>query len=108
MNKQTVIIITASTALGFIGDVLTYSIAASKQDGFKLHVPKGKDLALVLISGIVGGYLIDLAVKKISRAASTEAENSLDDAVDSAKAKIAKGELASNMVPTIVWMPKVA
>ena len=103
MNRQTVIIISASTALGFIGDVLTYSIAASKGGSFKMHVPKGKDLLFVVIAGVVGGYLIDLAVKKIQRAASSEAENALDDVVEEEKKKIAAGGVTGEM-PKIIWI----
>ncbi len=33
LDKRTVIVVGASTVIGFFGDVLTYSLAASKSSG---------------------------------------------------------------------------
>lgn len=103
MNKQTLIIVSSSAALGFLGDVITYSVAASAGKKFNIHFPKGKDLALVIITGVITGFIIDYAVKEIQRNASTEMENALDDLVQAEKKKIQDGQIKNAIPKSIVW-----
>ena len=104
MNKRTIIVVGASTAIGFIGDVMTYSVAASKgQQGFKFVVPKGKDLASVLLLGIVGGFIIDWTLKQIENSLKSDEERQLDELVDREREKIEKGQIFGKTPKEIVW-----
>jgi hypothetical protein len=104
MNKRTLIVVGASTAIGFLGDVMTYSVAASKgQAGFKFVIPKGKDLASVLLLGIVGGFIIDWSLKKIEESLKTDEEVKLDDLVEKEYERIESGELFNKTPQRVVW-----
>lgn len=112
-DKTTLLIVAASTGVGFIGDVGTYSVAASRGGKFKIAFPKGKDLALVLIMGIVGGFVIDWAVKKISRFVMSDAEKSLSDLFEAEVENIRSGKRQGVIPAAIEWvsqatMPKAA
>jgi hypothetical protein len=105
MNKRTIIVVGASTAIGFLGDVMTYSVAASKQgDGkFRFVIPKGKDLASVLLLGIVGGFVIDWTLKKIEESLMTEEEKKLNELVMKERDKIEKGQIFGKTPTSIIW-----
>ena len=81
MNKRTLIVVGASTAIGFLGDVATYSVAASKGGAFRIVFPKGKELVSVLLLGIVGGFILDYGVKLIEENVKTQEERELDKLV---------------------------
>ena len=104
MEKRTLIVVGASTAIGFVGDVATYSVAASKGGGaFRLVIPKGKDLAAVLFLGIVGGFVIDYSLKLIEDAMKTPEEKMLDDLFGEEKRKLSKGQLVGRKPTNVVW-----
>ena len=103
LNKKTAIIIGASTAVGFIGDVMTYSVAASKGGKFRIAVPKGRDLVNVLVLGIVGGFILDYALKGIENALKTKEEKLLDDLVEKEKVKIEQGQIVNKNPREIIW-----
>lgn len=104
MEKRTLIVVGASTAIGFVGDVATYSVAASKGGGaFRLVIPKGKDLAAVLFLGIVGGFVIDYSLKLIEDAMKTPEEKMLDDLFGEEKRKLAKGQLVGRKPTNVIW-----
>jgi len=103
LNKRTLIVVGASTAIGFLGDVMTYSVAASKGGKFQFVVPKGKELASVLFLGIVGGFVIDYALKQIEQSLKTKQERLLDALIDEEKAKLDSG-ININKNPTgVIW-----
>jgi len=106
MEKRTLIVVGASTAIGFIGDVATYSVAASKTSpggAFKLVVPKGKDLAAVLFLGIVGGFVIDYSLKLIENSLKTKEERLLDELFGEEKRKIAQGRIVGKTPTNVIW-----
>jgi len=104
MEKRTLIVVGASTAIGFIGDVATYSVAAAKGAGiFRIVFPKGKDLAAVLFLGIVGGFVIDYSLKMIEEAMKTKEEKLLDDLFGSEKRKIFAGQFIGKKPTQVVW-----
>lgn len=106
INKRTVIVVGASTAIGFLGDVLTYSVAAKKDGAFKVTIPKGKDLVSVLVLGIIGGFVIDYALKQIEESLKTPQEKALDNLVASEKQKIElqAGGFANKKPTGIIWV----
>ena len=89
-DNRTLTIVGASTAIGFIGDVLTYSVAASRGGSFKVVVPKGKELFWVLILGVIGGFAIDYAVKQVEEGLKIDEEKFLDRLVSKEKEVIAQ------------------
>ena len=101
MNKRTLIVVGASTAIGFLGDVATYSVAASKGGAFRIVFPKGKELVSVLLLGIVGGFILDYGVKLIEDSVKTQEERELDKLVSGEKEKIYSG-IIRNLKPTKV------
>lgn len=104
MDKRTIIVVGASTAIGFVGDVATYSVAASKGGGaFRLVVPKGKDLAAVLFLGIVGGFVIDYSLKLIEDAMKTPEEKLLDNLFGEEKRKLAQGKIIGKKPTSVIW-----
>ncbi len=103
LDKQTVIVVGASTVLGFIGDTLTYSIGASEGKAFHLVMPKGKALVNIIIAGIIGGFIIDYAIKKIERGTMTDEEKKLVDLADAERGKIRKGERAGQVPTQVMW-----
>ncbi len=104
MDKRTIIVVGASTAIGFVGDVATYSVAASKGGGaFRLVVPKGKDLAAVLFLGVVGGFVIDYSLKLIEDAMKTPEEKLLDNLFGEEKRKLSQGKIIGKKPTSVIW-----
>jgi len=106
MDKRTLIVVGSSTAIGFLGDVATYSVAASKgADGgkFKIVIPKGKDLAAVLFLGVVGGFVIDYSLKLIEDAMKTKEEKLLDNLFGEERRKIAEGRILGKTPTGVIW-----
>lgn len=104
ISQRTLIVVGASTAVGFLGDVATYSVAASKGQSFRVVFPKGKELVQVLLLGIVGGFILDYAAKFVEDAVKTPEEKALDNLVEGEKQKIYSG-LITNQTPTkIDWV----
>jgi thiamine pyrophosphokinase len=106
INKRTLIVVGSSTAIGFLGDVLTYSVAAKKDGAFKVVIPKGKDLISVLVLGIIGGFVIDYALKQIEESLKTAQEKALDELVSTEKEKIElqEGGFANKKPTSIIWV----
>ena len=104
-TKNTLIIVGASTAIGFLGDVIMYSVAASKGKSFKIEMPRGKELAQVLIIGIVTGVIVDFAVNQIVKATKSKEQLALEELVDKDVAKLEKGELKTAGPERILWKP---
>jgi hypothetical protein len=105
INKRTLIVVGSSTAIGFLGDVLTYSVAAKKDGAFKITIPKGKDLVSVLVLGIIGGFVIDYALKQIEESLKTPQEKALDALVSSEKERIQleAGGFVGKKPTSIIW-----
>lgn len=104
MDKRTLIVVGSSTAIGFLGDVATYSVAAKGADGkFKIVIPKGKDLAAVLFLGVVGGFVIDYSLKLIEEAMKTREEKLLDQLFGEEKRKLAEGKIIGKNPQQVIW-----
>lgn len=103
LNKRTIIVVGASTAIGFLGDVLTYSVAAKNTGTFKIVIPKGKDLAAVLFLGIIGGFVIDYALKQIEESLKTAQEKELDKLLEGEKKKISLGNFLNKKPREVIW-----
>lgn len=104
-TKKTIIIVGASTAIGFIGDALMYSLAASNANGgkFKFELPKGKALAQVLVLGFVTGLIVDYTVNMIIESQKTISEKSLDKIAKEDLRKIETGAIPGRVASKIVW-----
>jgi hypothetical protein len=100
-NSRTLVLVATSTAVGFLGDVATYSVAASKGSALRVVFPKGKELVSVLLLGVVGGFILDYAAKKVEDSLKTKEEKALDELVSGEKEKIYSG-IIKNLIPTKV------
>ncbi len=101
-QQRTIIVVGASTAVGFLGDVLTFSVAASRGGSFKVVMPKGKELVTVLLLGVVGGFAIDLVLKYIEEALKNEEEKILDKVIALEKERIYTGAVLGKK-PSVLW-----
>ncbi len=97
-NKRTLTMITLSTAIGFVGDVATYSTGKGK-----FSIPRGKELITVLALGIIGGFIIDYGMNMIDNALKTKEEKLLDDLVSKEKSKIESGIIKNKIPEEIIW-----
>jgi hypothetical protein len=102
-DKQTLIVIGASTAIGFLGDCMIYSLAASKGGKFKLAVPKGMEAFKLLALGVATGFVVDFAIKKISYAIMQEQERDLIAVAEKEREKIRTGEVAGLKPLSVNW-----
>lgn len=105
-TKKTIIIVGASTVIGFLGDVLMYSLATSKANGqgFKVHFPTGKALAQVVVLGFLTGVIVDYAVNVIVESQKSDAEKSLDKIAKEDLKKIELGALEAKVAKKIIWV----
>lgn len=104
ISQRTLIVVGASTAVGFLGDVATYSVAASKGQSFRIVVPKGKELFQVLLLGVIGGFLLDYAAKLVEDAVKTPEERALDNLVAGEKEKIYAGQILNQTPTKVDWV----
>ena len=107
-DRQTLVVVLASTALGFVADTLVYSIgAASDGDKFKIEVPKGMEAVKLLLVGAATGFAIDYVVKKVEYTLMNDAEKKLTEISEAEKQKIRSGE-RKNQLPIEVMYKLVA
>jgi len=102
-TKRTIVIVGSSTIIGFLGDVITYSIASSKGEKFRIHFPKGKDLLQVIAFGIVTGFIADYITNKIIESQKLPQEKLLDKLVEKDISDIYEGKLKANNPVKINW-----
>jgi hypothetical protein len=105
-QKRTAVVVASSTAIGFLGDVIMYSLAKSEGKGFKLHFPKGKELAQVVLVGFVTGLLIDVAVNQIIERQKPQYEKDLDKLVERDLKLIDEGKLDAVAPEKIDWLTR--
>jgi hypothetical protein len=103
ISQRTLVVVGASTAIGFLGDVATYSVAASKGTNFHIVVPKGKELFQVILLGVIGGFLLDYAAKLVEDSLKTKEEKALDDLVAGEKEKIYSGVIVNQTPTKVDW-----
>lgn len=103
--KRTIVIVGSSTVIGFLGDVITYSIAMSKEDGkFKIHFPKGKDLAQVILFGLVTGFVADWITNKIIESQKLPQEKEAEKLLQKDVNRIYEGKLKATKPTSINWV----
>jgi hypothetical protein len=85
-------------AVGFVGDVLTYSLAESKGKPFGIHIPRGWALFNLVALGVATGLLLDPAVELIQQMIRSKEEKELVKLVEKEQQKIDKG-LVKNKIP---------
>ena len=103
ISSRTLIIVGTSTAVGFLGDVATYSVAASKGGKFRIVIPRGKELVSVLLLGVVGGFILDYAAKLVENSLKTPEERALDELVGKEKEKIYAGVIKNEKPTQVQW-----
>lgn len=103
-QKNKAIIIGTSTAVGFFGDVIMYSIAASKGKKFKIYMPQGKELLQVVLIGALTGVVIDFVMSRVMQTVALEEEKELDKLVKQEKEKIYAGEIKNQTPKQIIWI----
>lgn len=105
IDKKTLTIVTASTAIGFIGDVIIYSLGESKGGKFKIAFPKGMEAVKLLGLGIITGLVVDFAVKQVEKATQTAQEKMLADLVQAELERIQQGERKNLAPQAVLWKP---
>ncbi len=101
--KKTLIIVGSSAIIGFLGDVIMYSVASSKGGPFKIGFPTGKALIQVIVIGLVTGIIVDFAVNAIIESQKSAQEKALDKIVKADLEKLEAGTLASSGPVKIQW-----
>lgn len=98
--KRTMIVVGCSTAIGFLGDVVMFSIGTSASEGgkFKVSVPKGMALVQVLVLGIVTGFIVDAAMQAIIESQKVFAEKNLDKLVEREVNRIKAGKIPDKAI----------
>jgi hypothetical protein len=100
--KNQLIVVGTATGIGFLQDAIMYSIAVSKGGKFRFQIPKGKQLAQVLIVGALTGLIIDFAVTQISNSLKMQEEKELDKLVKAEKNRIYSGEVKGQSPEEVV------
>jgi hypothetical protein len=103
-NQKTAVILGSSVVVGFLGDVMIYSLSESKGKKFSVHMPKGWALVNLLALGVATGLVVDFAIRKIQDAVSSKQEKELDKLVEKEKQKIDSGALAGKQPSEILWV----
>ncbi len=105
LDRRTVLIVGTSTVLGFIGDVITYSMAESdsKGESFSLHMPTGLPLFNLVWTGIAYGFIFDFALRLVERADMSTEEKKLADLAEVEMEKIRNGFRRGQTPTQITW-----
>ncbi len=102
-DKRTALVVGSSVAIGFVGDLVIYSLAESKGQKFRLHMPKGKELAKLLALGFITGLVLDFAVKKLEYATLSKEAKKLEDLVQEERKRIAAGDRMGKTPTAVAW-----
>ncbi len=108
LTKRKLTIVTTSILFGLLADIVVYSLAESKGKPFALHMPKGKNLAILVAVGIVTGLVVDSALKAVDNYTKTPEQKKLDALADADIKKIYSGELKGKTPTEIVWVAEKA
>lgn len=103
IDKKTASIVLVSTAIGFVGDVLTYSLGESKGKKFRIAIPRGPELYKLLGLGIVGGFAIDYTVKTIEKSLQNAQEKKLTELYTYERQLINEGKRSNQMPKEVVY-----
>ncbi len=102
-DKKTAIVLGASVVAGFLGDVIIYSLAASKGKRFGLHMPKGMQLVNLIAVGVLTGFAIDFSLRYVQSALETPQEKELASLLDTEEQKIQAGAVAGKHPTGVIW-----
>lgn len=105
LDKKTATIVLVSTAIGFVGDVLTYSLGESKGKKFKIAIPRGAELYKLLALGVVSGFAIDYAVKTIESSLQNVQEKKLAEIYNTEKQLISEGKREKQLPKEVIYTP---
>ncbi|MBM3201317.1 MAG: hypothetical protein FJZ56_02790 [Chlamydiae bacterium] len=110
MNQQTrqIFVVTTTTAIGFLGNVLSYSLKLPSNrkhsiTDFKFVFPKGVELFYVLSIGFVAGLVINKSLQKIENNFKTKEEKLLEEATAIETEKALAGVVLGK-TPVITWV----
>ena len=103
-NQKTAVILGSSVVVGFLGDVMIYSLSESKGKKFAVHMPKGWALVNLLALGIATGLVVDFSIRKIQEIVSSKEEKELDKLVEKEKAKIDSGAVIGKEPVEVLWV----
>lgn len=107
-NNRQIFVVATTTTVGFLGNVLSYSIKLptntkhSVQD-FKFVFPKGIELFYVLSIGFIAGLVINKGLEKIENHFKTNEEKLLSEALEKESEKAVAG-LVKGKKPVISWV----
>lgn len=103
-KTRTAVIVGSSIVVGFVGDLMIYSLAESKGKKFGIHMPKKWALFQLVALGIITGFAIDYAVKKIEVSMMSKEDKALADLVKREQEKIDAGQVMGKIPTEVVWV----
>jgi len=104
IGRRDIFVVGTTTAIGFVGNVVSYSVKLPKSKGerFGFSFPRGLELTYVLLTGFVAGIVINKVLGLIEDSLKTKEEILLDEAYAEAKRRAQKGDV-SGRSPIIDW-----
>lgn len=104
IKKRDVIVIGATTGIGLLTNVLSYSVKLPKAKGetFGFALPKGLELTYVLLTSFVAGVIVNKMLVTIEDSVKTKEEKLLEKAYADAVKKAKEGEVRDKN-PMIQW-----
>jgi hypothetical protein len=105
-TARSVLIVTATTGIGFIGNITSYSIKVPKAKGekFGFLIPRGREMFFVLATGVVAGLLINKVLNLVENSLKTQEEKDLDNLVQKEKDKISQGIIVNKTPTQVLWV----
>jgi hypothetical protein len=105
LTKKTAAMVATTTIVAGMADIIIYSIGTAKQrgGGFKLYMPKTKDLLQILAIGLAMGVAIDFISGKLEDLLMTPEEKELRNLIESEVKLINKGERKNQEPVQIAW-----
>ena len=107
MDRQTKRISTVliTSVIAISADIVMYSIGASSGKSLRIHIPKGRELIIVLVVAIITGLIVDFIAHKVIESQKTEQEKALEKLKEADLEKLDAGELKTAGPIKIIWAP---
>lgn len=104
IKKRDVLVVTATTGIGLLSNVISYSIKLPQAKGHKFGFafPKGIELTYVLVTSFVAGVIVNKVLSSIEDSVKTKEEKLLEQAYADAVKKAKEGEVRDKN-PMIQW-----
>lgn len=105
LTKKTAAMVATTTVVAGLADIIIYSIGTSKEQGkgFKLLMPKTKDILQILAIGLAMGVAIDFISGKLEDLLMTPEEKQLRDLIEAEVKFINKGQRVNQEPVSIAW-----